>query len=241
MADWIISFIPQHRVYLEPYFGSGAVLFNKEPVGIETVNDLDKNVVNLFSVIRNHPGELADLLEMTPWARDEYYDSYEETDDEIEKARRYIVRCWQAFATRVGYRTGWRHSAQGQCPNMPEQWAKIPERVFQVAGRLKHVQIENQDAVKLIEKYNHPDCVLYLDPPYTHDTRAKGIYNNDGSEESQIHMLEAILHSESKVLLSGYDNPLYQEYLKDWRVEKKHTAVERGQSKTECLWMNFAI
>jgi DNA adenine methylase len=52
-------------------------------------------------------------------------------------------------------------------------------------------------------------------------------------------MLEAICKSESKILLSGYDNPLYQEYLKDWKMETKHTAVERGQSKTECLWMNF--
>ena len=48
LADWIIDFFPDHHSYLEPFFGSGAVLFNKSRSNIETVNDLDGNVVNLF-------------------------------------------------------------------------------------------------------------------------------------------------------------------------------------------------
>lgn len=55
MADWIIRFFPKHHSYLEPFFGSGAVLFNKPRSNIETVNDLDCNVVNLFECIRENP------------------------------------------------------------------------------------------------------------------------------------------------------------------------------------------
>jgi DNA adenine methylase len=239
LAKWIIEQMPPHKVYLEPYFGSGAILFNKEPKGIETVNDIDGNVVNLFKVIREKPLDLASMIELTPWARDEYLQGYDKTGDSLEDARRFLVRCWQAYATRTGYRTGWRHSAQGQCPNMPEQWAKLPDRVMEVAQRLKHVQIENMDAVELIEKYNHESVLIYADPPYTLDTRNSGIYAYDMAEKDHIRLLEALKKHKGPVILSGYENPLYEKYLSNWRIEKRNTAAERGSTKTEVLWMNF--
>ena len=59
LAKWIISYFPEHHSYLEPFFGSGAVLFNKPRSNIETINDLDGNVVNLFEWIRDDPERLA--------------------------------------------------------------------------------------------------------------------------------------------------------------------------------------
>lgn len=239
LAKWIIEQMPEHKVYLEPFFGSGAVLFNKEPVGIETINDIDGRVVNLFRVIRNRPDELGWLIEYTPWARDEYLASYAETGDELEDARRFLVRCWQAFATRTGYKTGWRHSAQGHCSNMPEQWSRVPDRIDAVARRLKHVQIENMDATKLIKKHSHPNVLIYADPPYILDTRGKGIYKCEMSDDDHMRLLNALLEHQGPVLLSGYDNPLYREMLKDWRTKSKNTQVERGQVGKEILWLNF--
>ncbi|WP_282433525.1 DNA adenine methylase [Desulfosporosinus metallidurans] len=58
MTDWIISNMPDHKTYLEPFFGSGAFLFNKGRSKNETVNDIDGNVVNLFRVIRERRNEL---------------------------------------------------------------------------------------------------------------------------------------------------------------------------------------
>lgn len=239
MAQYIIEQMPEHKVYLEPYFGSGAVLFNKKPSGIETINDIDKNVVNLFKTIRQQPEELATLIDLTPWARDEYMSSYELTGNNIEDARRFLVRCWQAYATRTGYRTGWRHSAQGQCPKMPEQWSKVPARVMEVANRLKQVQIENMDAVDLIEKYNHESVLIYADPPYTLDTRSSRIYAHDMEEKGHIRLLEALKKHKGSVILSGYENPLYEKHLDRWKLDRKKMATENGQSKTEVLWMNF--
>jgi hypothetical protein len=43
-ADWIISHFPEHHSYLEPFFGSGGVFFNKPRSDIETINDLDGEV-----------------------------------------------------------------------------------------------------------------------------------------------------------------------------------------------------
>ena len=76
IAEWICGFISEHRVYVEPYFGSGAIFFNKQPAKIETINDLDGNVVNYFRVLREKPEELARMLALTPFSREEYYKLY---------------------------------------------------------------------------------------------------------------------------------------------------------------------
>ena len=76
IADWICSYIPAHDVYLEPYAGSLAVFFNKMPARIETLNDLDGEVVNYFRVLREKPGELIEQLKLTPFARDEYSSAF---------------------------------------------------------------------------------------------------------------------------------------------------------------------
>lgn len=81
---------------METHLGSGAVLFNKPRSPIETVNDLDDDITNLFQVIRERKEELVELIRWTPYSREEYNRSYEQTNDELEHARRYLVRCWMA-------------------------------------------------------------------------------------------------------------------------------------------------
>ena len=77
MAEEIVSLMPHHRSYLEPFFGSGAVLFNKPPSAIETINDIDGDIVNFFSVLRSQPEDLSRLISMTPYARDVFDDAHQ--------------------------------------------------------------------------------------------------------------------------------------------------------------------
>ena len=70
IADWIIQNMPEHEVYLEPYFGSGAVFFSKTPVKIETLNDINGDIYNYFRVIRENAAALAKQIEMTPYSRE---------------------------------------------------------------------------------------------------------------------------------------------------------------------------
>lgn len=58
LANKIVDLLPKHKSYLEPYFGSGAVLFTKLPSAIETVNDLNEDIVNLFEIVRDNPDKL---------------------------------------------------------------------------------------------------------------------------------------------------------------------------------------
>lgn len=97
MADWIISLMPPHKSYLEPFFGSGAVFFKKPPSRIETINDLDGEIVNLFRCIRSRPEELARTVALTPYSREEYelawqYRLAPDDADDMERARLTLVR-----------------------------------------------------------------------------------------------------------------------------------------------------
>lgn len=83
IADWIVSYMPKHDVYLELFGGSMAVLLNKGRSHIETVNDIDGEIVNFFLVLRDHPEELKRSIELTPFARDEYKNAFEETEDPV--------------------------------------------------------------------------------------------------------------------------------------------------------------
>ena len=236
LAQWIISFFPAHTTYLEPFFGSGAVFFNKLPSKVETINDIDGNVVNLFKVIRDRTEEFMRLVEFTPWARDEYYASYEKTGDELEDARRFLVRCWQAFGANIHRTSGWRNDTSGRC-NMPSQWTNLPGRILNLTARLKDAQIENAEAVGLIKKYNYPDTLIYADPPYPLALRTK-MYAHEMTDADHIELLDALDAHPGPVLLSGYACEMYDNRLKHWRRETKKAQAEKGQVRTEILWIN---
>ncbi len=176
MADWIIDKMPDHESYLEPFFGSGAVFFNKQPARIETINDIDGAVVRFFRVCRDRPDDLAYAVSMTPWSREEFDQAEirDDLQDDVEFARQFLVRCWMNFGGRLHTKSGWRHStgraANGGLDN-PKIWARVPETVYQVAERLRMAQIENKPAIDLIDVYDGPDVLIYADPPYVIDTR----------------------------------------------------------------------
>jgi DNA adenine methylase len=239
MADWIISHMPPHTTYLEPFFGSGAVLFRKSPSVIETVNDLDGNVVNLFRVIRDRPDELAHVLQWTPYARDEYYTAYDDAGDDLERARRFLVRMWQAIGAKTSDRTGWRSDISVDTSYKPKEWTKLPAKLSAVAERLRQVQIENQLAEAIMERYRRPDVLIYCDPPYLLSTRSKRLYKHElMSEEEHGRLLDQLEEHPGPVLLSGYANDLYDDRLRHWIRDTKVVAAESGRSRTEVLWIN---
>ncbi len=243
IANWICEYLPPHEVYLEPYFGSGAVFFNKIPAKIETLNDLDGNVINYFRVVRDQVHELVAQLEMTPYGRDEYYAACEifPEDSDIERARKFAVRCWQGFGCSNLYRNGFRSSQQSRSPHITKEWRGLPERLLEASERLKNAQIENIPAVEVIKRYNTPDVFLYVDPPYLHGTRKNYLYRYEMEDAEHVELLKLLAEHPGKVLLSGYDSDLYNDMLPGWRKVEKKTQAEAGIPRVETLWMNYEI
>lgn len=242
LAKWIISFFPEHHSYLEPFFGSGAVLFHKSRSHIETVNDLDGAVVNLFACIRTDPERLARLIYYTPYSRQVYNAAFdaEIPADPFQWAAQFYIKLNQGHGFRTnGQKVGWKNDVQGrERAYAAADWVKLPERILQVAERLRGVQIENMDAVELIGRFNYKNVLIYCDPPYVLQTRHGKQYRCEMDDSQHERLLDALEAHKGPVILSGYDSPLYSRRLRGW---KRAEAVSYSQvgSKKEMLWMNF--
>lgn len=242
MADWIVENMPKHKTFLEPFFGSGAVLFSKKPSPIETVNDLDQNVTNLFKLVRDSPEELARRISATPYSRQEYdmtFDGLVPVDD-FEKARVFLVQCWQGHGFRTnGYKVGWKNDVQGREKAYAlSNWYRLPDWILQTAERLRQVQIECRPALEVIKRHRYPNVLIYADPPYVLSTRTAKQYRHEMNDTDHIELLEALEDHPGPVLLSGYACELYDSRLKHWTRKTARAFAESGREREEVLWIN---
>lgn len=245
IANLIIEIMPKHKIYLEPFFGSGAVFFSKSPCNTEIINDLDREVVNLFKCIRDNPEELARAVYFTPYSREEYKQSYERCGTNIERARQFLIRANMARAGMQYYSSSWRHAGPvlgATCrQRVVGDWNRIPQRILEATERLKDAEIENTNALDLIKKYNRHDCLIYVDPPYLLSTRRQRYYNMEMTEDKEHEGLIKVLKNHSgPVMLSGYDSELYNDLLSDWTRHEFKTQAEQGKNRIEIVWTNFS-
>ena len=240
VAPWVISHFPEHRSYLEPFFGSGAVLFTKSRSAIETVNDIDGDVVNLFDWIRKDPARLAHAIRFTPYAR-AWAAQYTETDN-FRRAVNFYIRMMMGHGFRTtGEKVGWKNDVQGrEAAYAAKCWAKTPEVIIQAAERLRGVQIENRPAVELIRRFNYQNVLIYADPPYMLGTRQnRKQYRHEMTDDDHMELLEAIKAHRGPAIISGYDSDLYNRELKGWYKDGRTSFTQTASKRREILWMNF--
>jgi DNA adenine methylase len=245
LAPWIIAQFPGHVCYVEPFGGAAGVLLRKEPSLFEIYNDLDGTVVNFFRVLRDQPDELLRAISLTPYARAEQLLAFEEDVnlDPVESARRLYVRAWQSHGGgRTQWRTGWRYQVTNKRGKSSiADWSQV-DHLEAIIARLKMVQIDNDDCLRVIERYDRPDTLFYLDPPYVASTRSlrwnKKAYSFEINDEYHRRLAEKLNGIQGMALLSGKPCDLYDELYGNWvRMEK--TVPTDFQSKTvEALWLS---
>jgi DNA adenine methylase len=243
IAPWIISFFPNHSRYVEAFGGAGGVLLQKPRAKEEIYNDIDSAVVNFFRVLRcpESRARLVEMLRLTPFSREEHTAAYDLTADPVESARRLAIRGMMSFgsegATRK-CRNGFRASG----------WERLngyPEAVAAAGKRFEGVLIENMDAIKLLQKHDSPETLIYLDPPYIGETRSQECagrsYRHEMTNADHARLLEEVRGLKGMVVLSGYDNEMYRDTLPDWETYQLNTtaAGNRGSTaRTETVWLS---
>lgn len=239
LAPAIADLLPQHDHYVEPFAGSLAVLLAKAPVGSETVNDLDGDLVNFWRVLRDQTEELVRVAMATPHARSEYESSRDlESIDDLERARRVWVRLTQGRSHSMKP-TGWKFAKDDR--QMGEELRRYVKRIELAAQRLARVSLESRDALDVIRDYgSEPSVCLYVDPPYLGSTRATNYRVEMTADDAHIALADALNECNSSVVLSGYDAPLYAELFAGWhRLDMKGATTLSGDTdRVEVLWSN---
>lgn len=251
IASWVVSHLPAHRVYVEPFAGAASVLLRKPRSHGEVINDLDEEIVHVFRVLRDPAAsaELRRLLDLTPYSRAELKGSYEVTPDPIERARRTIVRSFMGFSSASvtkEHRTGFRASSNRSNKVPSADWASYPQHLEHFVERLRGVTIEQQDASEAIRRHDTPETLFYVDPPYPFSTRTESArwgdcYRHEMTDGDHARLSELLHSVKGMVVLSGYNCALYERLYGSWEVVTKRAFASSNKSsvaRVECLWLS---
>lgn len=249
MAHEILRYFPPHRAYVEPYGGGGSILLRKSRSYAEVYNDLDGEIVNLFRVVRDRGDELAQALTLTPFARDEYRESFDVSEDALEQARRTVIRSHMGFGSNAlarGIKSGFRANSNRSGTTPARDWRNLPDNVVQVIDRLRGVVIENRAALEVMESHDAPETLHYCDPPYVSDTRSGLMHGFHGYTHEMTNddhrAFGAAVHTlKGAVVVSGYGCELYdQELFPDWLRIPFGAHADGARDRVEVLWLNDA-
>jgi len=260
--------IPPHRTYVEPFCGAASMLFSKQPAAVETINDLDSGVAGFFRVLRDQPEEFMRLARLSEYGRELYNECRATWQDETDPVRR-AWKWWYVASTSFGGTWGAslgtvvtlsRRGMSGQCSKLQ---SRIEDVLPVCIERLRRVQIENMDALTVIDRYCTKDGFCYCDPPYVGETRTSAGYDKRNPEgcdmrdiESHTALIDALLDTPGAVLVSGYAHPVYTPLIDagwariDWNTicyaapKTRQSGVQGAgsatakQARVESVWLN---
>lgn len=238
ISSWVISYFPRHKIYVEPFGGAAGVLLNKAPSPLEVYNDLNSDLVTFFSVLRDKEkaAELIRRLRLTPYAREEYYSFYPMPEgDDIEMARALVCRAGMGIGIKGAVsesRSGFASDGKKIKKNA-QVFVNSVEKMSEIAERFRSVVIECRDALELIPRYDTPDTLWYMDPPY--HCRYSFRYPATIDQEA---MLGVFKNVSGYVVLSGYENELYADELAGWHMETRQHHTFKNKKTKECLWLS---
>lgn len=240
MARRIMPYLPDGRVYVEPYCGAASVFWYLDPPRpVEVLNDLNGELVNLFRVLQNPEtfAEFQHRIIWTPYALDEFrralaYDG----DEPVMRAWAFYVRYNQGFGGTASSAGNWGRvfvSDRGMA-RTANGWRSRMKLLQSWHDRLTRVQIDNRDAPEVIRYWDGPETVFYVDPPYMHETRATGnMYDHEASDAHHEALVKTLLSLKGQAAVSGYDAPLYRRLdAAGWeRVEWQTAAHSAGRRR----------
>jgi len=249
LAKRIIQHFPSHRIYLEAFGGGASVLLNKKSVEVEVYNDIDLRITRFFRVLRDQGERFLEKVRLIPYSQIEFEAAanYPPGATDLDMAICDFVRWRQSFG---GKGESWSYTtsrARGGMAGDVNAWWTAIEHLPEIINRIRRVQILCQSAFDAIPRFDHPEGLIYCDPPYVHSTReehSRSVYHAEMSDDEHRALAQLLRKCKAKVVVSGYPSPLYDGLYAGWRVIAfdiaNHAAGGKQKGReTECLWTNF--
>lgn len=250
LARKIVAMFPVHHTYVEPFGGSAGVLLHKPSSPVEIFNDLDRELVNFFLVLRDRYDELIRRLTLTPYSEGEFRAAGEPAGDPVERARRFLVRNRQSLGARgtAFARSTSARSRRGMADNVSAWLSAIDENLPAMVQRLRRVELCRMPALEVIRKYDSPQTLFYCDPPYVPGTRSRSsrnVYPVEMTDQDHRELAKVLHACQARVVISGNPSPLYEELYRGWPTLRFEVAnhAAHGRSKKrrhEQVWLNFS-
>lgn len=266
LAERILPLLPKpnrHLCYIEPFCGGASILFARPPVGIEVINDSNAELIHFFKTLRDKGDTLREYLQNTPYSRKIFEDWRELKNTTalptIERAARFFFLSRASFmssgATTNNRKASWAYARVDD--SRPRSISKVVDQeLLQIRDRLRHVYVENDDAIAVIHRFDAQESIFYCDPPYLPETRTgDGGYADE--LESHDELLDTLLQVRGMVALSGYPSKAYQRIEQtgwqrhDFAIECASGRTRESRDKrlsggidtrrTESIWINPAL
>jgi DNA adenine methylase len=215
LARSIVSRLPEHTCYVEPFAGAAWVLFAKPPSRVEVLNDRNEEVVNLFRVVGRHTDELLRQFTWVLTSRSEF-ERLLRTDPrgltDIERAARFYALIKWSFNGRLAT---FRY-ARGSRPRLKRQ--TMLQELSAARDRLEDVYLENRDFEVVMERFDGPDTFFYLDPPYQGKEHyyGRGLFRFDDFKR----LASALRRLKGRFLLSINDTPEARSVFHGFKLEE---------------------
>jgi DNA adenine methylase len=253
---------------VEPFGGGASVLIRKDPSPVEVYNDLNYDVYEFFRVLSDETmfSQFYRRVECLPYHRAIFLDArdrFRSVDCPVERAALWFIMVRQSFGGDGSKRrkASWgsvvSHSSRGMA-GKSASWISTVEMLPEISARLRRVQFECVDWRDILRRYDTPETLFYLDPPYVSSTRRNGgkDYAHEMTDADHADLVDALLKIKGRYVLSGYPSDIYEPLESSGAMRLDFDvachaagktratgimgkgACDEKQRRTDCLWIS---
>lgn len=245
----ILPLIPNHKTYIEPFVGGGAIFWSKRKSEVEIINDYNRELINFYECVQNEFVELEKMVRISLHSRSLHADAtviYNNPHmfSKLKRAWAVWVLAAQSFSSMLDGTWGYDKIKGTTSQKIANKRDAFTE---DLAIRLQNVQIENTDALRIIESRDYPEAFIYCDPPYFNSDC--GHYDGYSKEDFE-NLLKLLSRCKGKFLMSSYPSDILTQYTKEngWftkNIEQKVSVAngtgKPGKKKIEVLTANYDL
>ena len=230
----LLPLFPEHKVYIETFFGTGSVFFAKQKAQYNIVNDLDSDVFNLFQVVMHKKAELEEAFYKMPIHTDllKYWKKNEETNDVLKACRFLFLSNFTFMGAGASLKVGTENHKLLFNSNIDSTFELLSE-----------VQFLNKDFRKFLKSFsikNPNNYFIYNDPPYlgTGDN-----YSNSFTEQDSIDLFQTLIETKCKFGISEFDNPIILDLAKRHNLNVHYLGERKnlGNRRMEIYIYNYTL